>query len=120
MSEFVNYVLTLGQTKSPKFGFASLGLSLERYGDQRRHPGRPRGGGADRGESAAYACGDLTPSEVAAGQTTPTCGVTNVTAAVPPNNGRATGISGASPHRVRGGAGGHRRLRRDLGPEAGP
>ncbi len=56
-------------------------------------------------EQAAYACGDLTPCEVAAGQTTPTCGVTN------PNDQRThspgsgvnglTGADGAS-----GGAGG--------------
>ena len=32
MSQFVNYVLTLGQQAAPKFGYASLGLSLERYG----------------------------------------------------------------------------------------
>ena len=30
MSAFVNYVLTLGQQKSPSIGYASLGLSLER------------------------------------------------------------------------------------------
>jgi phosphate transport system substrate-binding protein len=32
MSAFVNYVLTLGQAGAPKIGFATLGLSLERYG----------------------------------------------------------------------------------------
>ena len=32
MSAFVNYVLTLGQEKAPSMNFASLGLSLERYG----------------------------------------------------------------------------------------
>ena len=32
MSAFVNYALTLGQQKSPSFGYASLGLSLERCG----------------------------------------------------------------------------------------
>ena len=32
MSAFVNYALTLGQQKSPSFGYASLGLSLERWG----------------------------------------------------------------------------------------
>ena len=35
-------------------------------------------------ESQAYACGDLTPTEVQAGQTTPTCGVTNGAAPPPP------------------------------------
>ena len=32
MSNFVNYVLTLGQQIAPSFGYASLGLSLEQYG----------------------------------------------------------------------------------------
>ena len=32
MSQFVNYVLTLGQQVAPSFGYASLGLSLEQYG----------------------------------------------------------------------------------------
>ena len=32
MSQFVNYVLTLGQQTAPSFGYASLGLSLEQYG----------------------------------------------------------------------------------------
>ena len=32
MSQFVNYILTLGQQTAPSFGYASLGLSLEQYG----------------------------------------------------------------------------------------
>ena len=32
MSQFVDYVLTLGQQVAPSFGYASLGLSLEQYG----------------------------------------------------------------------------------------
>ena len=32
MSQFVNYALTLGQQTAPSFWYASLGLSLERYG----------------------------------------------------------------------------------------
>ncbi len=47
-----------------------------------------------RRRTSAYACGDLTPPEVAAGQTTPTCGVTNQLRRlrVPPagNNGSTT------------------------------
>ena len=32
MSGFVNYALTLGQQASPSFGYATLGLSLEKFG----------------------------------------------------------------------------------------
>ena len=51
MSQFVDYVLTLGQKSAPSFGYASLGLSLEQYGInavQKNVPGavRPDGGGA--------------------------------------------------------------------------
>ena len=51
-------------------------------------------------EKAAYACGDLTPTEVQAGQTTPTCGVTNGGAVppAPPNagNGGTASAGGSS------------------------
>jgi hypothetical protein len=82
MSQYVNYVLTLGQQSAPKFGYASLGLSLERYGIDQVIADVPGAVDPTPAESAAYACGDLTPAEVAAGQTTPTCGVTN--GAAPP------------------------------------
>ena len=82
MSQFVNYVLTLGQQAAPKFGYASLGLSLERYGIDQVIANVPGAVDPTTAESAAYACGDLTPTEVQAGQTTPTCGVTN--GAAPP------------------------------------
>ena len=53
MSQFVNYVLTLGQQAAPKYGYATLGLSLERYGIDKviaDVPGgcRPDGGGERR------------------------------------------------------------------------
>jgi phosphate transport system substrate-binding protein len=107
MSQFVNYVLTLGQQKAPTFGYASLGLSLEQYGVnavQRNVPGAVPPTAA---EQHAYACGDLTPSEVAAGQTTPTCGVVNATAGPPgANAGTATGAAvAAGSHST--GSGGH-------------
>ena len=86
MSAFVNYVLTLGQQGAPKIGFASLGLSLERYGINAVTADVPGAVVPTAAENAGYACGDLTPSEVAAGQTTPTCGVTNVSAPLPPAN----------------------------------
>jgi len=84
MSNFVNYVLTLGQQAAPKFGYASLGLSLERYGIDRVLAAVPGAVDPTAAESQAYSCGDLTPAEVQAGQTTPTCGVTNGNAPPPP------------------------------------
>ncbi len=84
MSQFVNYVLTLGQQAAPAFGYASLGLSLERYGIDQVIANVPGAVDPTAAESAAYSCGDLTPTEVQAGQTTPTCGVTNGTPPPPP------------------------------------
>jgi ABC-type phosphate transport system substrate-binding protein len=84
MSQFVNYVLTLGQQVAPKFGYATLGLSLERYGIDQVIANVPGAVDPTAAESQAYSCGDLTPSEVQAGQTTPTCGVTNGAAPPPP------------------------------------
>jgi ABC-type phosphate transport system substrate-binding protein len=84
MSQFVNYVLTLGQQAAPKFGYASLGLSLERYGIDEVIAHVPGAVDPTTAESQAYACGDLTPTEVQAGQTTPTCGVTNGNPPPPP------------------------------------
>jgi phosphate transport system substrate-binding protein len=76
MSEFVDYALTLGQQAAPSFGYASLGESLEEYGINAVQKNVPGAVAPTAGEDAAFACGDLTPSEVQAGQTTPTCGVT--------------------------------------------
>ncbi len=95
MSQFVNYVLTLGQQKSPSIGYASLGLSLERWGVDEVTQDVPGAVAPTAAEQAAYACGDLTPAEVAAGQTTPTCGVTNATASIPGANGTTTTGAGA-------------------------
>ena len=77
MSQYVNYALTLGQQTAPSFGYASLGLSLEQYGVNTVQHNVPGAVAPTAAESAAYSCGDLTPTEVQAGQTTPTCGVTN-------------------------------------------
>jgi ABC-type phosphate transport system substrate-binding protein len=82
MSAYVNYVLTLGQQEAPKLNFASLGLSLERYGIDHVIDDVPGAVSPTGAESQGYSCGDLTPSEVQGGQTTPTCGVTN--GAAPP------------------------------------
>ena len=82
LSQFVNYVLTLGQGVAPSIGYASLGLSLERSGIDAVIQDVPGAVDPTTAEDQAYACGDLTPTEVQAGQTTPTCGVTN--GAAPP------------------------------------
>lgn len=98
MSQYIDYVLTLGQQKAPTFGYASLGLSLEQYGVNAVQHNVPGAVPPTAAEQQAYACGDLTPSEVAAGQTTPTCGVVNGTAGTPgANAGTATG-AGAGAH----------------------
>jgi len=104
MSNFVNFVLTLGQQAAPSFGYASLGLSLEQYGINAVTTNVPGSVAPTAAEKAAYACGDLTPSEVAAGQTTPTCGIVNQTAAPPkPNSGTATGLSSSGGSSTAGG-----------------
>ena len=76
LSQYVNYSLTLGQQKAPSFQYASLGLSLEQYGIKTVQANVPGAVAPTAAESQAYSCGDLTPTEVQAGQTTPTCGVT--------------------------------------------
>ncbi len=100
MSAFVNYVLTLGQEGAPKIGYASLGLSLEQYGINAVTADVPGAVAPTQAEDSGYACGDLTPGEVAAGQTTPTCGVTDATAPPPPpnagNGGKSTSTSAAA------------------------
>jgi phosphate transport system substrate-binding protein len=114
MSNFVNFVLTLGQQAAPKFGYASLGLSLERYGIDRVIADVPGAVDPTAAESQAYSCGDLTPSEVQAGQTTPTCGVTNGTPPPPPpgaknvalTNGSGGGANGAGGAGAGGGGAG--------------
>ena len=97
MSQFVNYVLTLGQQAAPKFGYATLGLSLERYGIDQVIANVPGAVDPTAAESAAYSCGDLTPTEVQAGQTTPTCGVTNGSPPPPPPGAANSPPSTATP-----------------------
>ncbi len=98
MSAFVNYTLTLGQQKSPSFGYASLGLSLERWGITEVTQDVPGAVAVTDAEKAAYACGDLTPGEVAAGQTTPTCGVLDPgsTPPIPPPSGAGSPSASAA------------------------
>jgi phosphate transport system substrate-binding protein len=97
LSAYVNYSLSLGQASSPSFGYASLGLSLEQYGINAVLADVPGAVAVTAAEQKGYACGDLTPTEVAAGQTTPTCGVTLATAPPPgANGGHATGTSTTS------------------------
>jgi ABC-type phosphate transport system substrate-binding protein len=106
MSQYIDYVLTLGQQKAPTFGYASLGLSLEQYGINAVQHNVPGAVPPTAAEQQAYACGDLTPSEVAAGQTTPTCGVVNATAGLAgANAGSAAGAAAHSAAGSNGGAG---------------
>lgn len=112
LSQFVDYALTLGQIEAPKIGYASLGLSLERYGVDAMKNNVPGAVSPSTAEQNAYACGDLTPSEVQAGQTTPTCGVTNATANTPASTtpsggsgGSGAGASSVSSRSVGGGGG---------------
>ena len=114
MSQFVNFVLTLGQQLAPKYGYATLGLSLERYGIDKVIADVPGAVDPTAAESSAYSCGDLTPTEVQAGQTTPTCGVTNGTPPPPPpgaanvattNGNTAAGKAAAVATSAKGGAG---------------
>jgi ABC-type phosphate transport system substrate-binding protein len=114
MSQFVNYVLTLGQQSAPKAGYATLGLSLERYGIDQVIANVPGAVDPTAAESAAYSCGDLTPTEVQAGQTTPTCGVTNGSPPPPPpgaaniatvNGNTAAGKAAAVATSAKAGAG---------------
>jgi phosphate transport system substrate-binding protein len=101
LSAFVNYVLTLGQQKAPSINYATLGLSLERYGVDTVKQNVPGAVDPTAAESAAYSCGDLTPADVQAGKTTPTCGVTNAGATQPisqtasNSSGSGAGGSGA-------------------------
>lgn len=74
LSKFVNYALTLGQQIAPSIGYPSLGLSLEQYGVNAVDDLVPGAVPLTADEQAAFACGDLTPAEVASGQTAPTCG----------------------------------------------
>ncbi len=97
LSNFVNYALTLGQKAAPSIGYASLGLSLEQYGVNAVTTNVPGSVKPTAAELAAYSCGDLTPAEVQVGQTTPTCGVVNQTAAPPPPN---AGTAAATPSKT--------------------
>jgi phosphate transport system substrate-binding protein len=97
LSQFVDYVLTLGQQLAPSFGYASLGLSLEQYGVNAVQKNVPGAVAPTAAEQQAYSCGDLTPEEVQAGQTTPTCGVVTSTAPPPSANGGTTKGTAVAP-----------------------
>jgi ABC-type phosphate transport system substrate-binding protein len=93
MSGFVNYALTLGQQSAPSFGYATLGLSLEKYGVDEVKANVPGAVAPTASESNAYACGDLTPIDVQAGKTSPTCGVLNTAAQAGGAAATAGGVS---------------------------
>ena len=72
MSAFVNFGMTTGQQVDLAFGYPTLGQTLEQFSLSEMEVldgSVPET--AD--ELAAFPCGDLTPSEVAAGLTAPTC-----------------------------------------------
>ncbi|HML01566.1 MAG TPA: substrate-binding domain-containing protein [Acidimicrobiales bacterium] len=105
ISQFVDYDLTLGQHEAPEIGYASLGLSLERYGVNQVESLVAGAVGTTSPEAAAYACGDLTPAEVQAGQTQPTCGVVNATATTPASTNAGSTVPGSRGAGVGGNSG---------------
>lgn len=92
LSQFANYALTLGQQKAPEIQYASLGLSLEQFGVNSIKASVPGAVALTSAEQGAYQCGDLTPAEVQAGQTSPTCGVLNTNNSTTPGTA-ATGAA---------------------------
>ena len=74
LGAFVNYALTLGQQSAPSFGYATLGQPLEQFGINEVASDVPGAVPMTADEQAYYTCGDLTPADVAAGNTTPSCG----------------------------------------------
>jgi ABC-type phosphate transport system substrate-binding protein len=94
LSQFANYALTLGQQKATEIGYASLGLSLEQYGVNSIKSDVPGAVALTSAEQGAYQCGDLTPAEVQAGATQPTCGVINPNSTSTP--GKAASGGGSS------------------------
>ena len=83
MSQFIDYALTLGQENSVNFGYVGLGLTVEKHGVDAVQSDVPGAVPLTSTEQAAYACGDLTQTDVQAGQTSPTCGPPGETPEVP-------------------------------------
>ncbi|HTW99113.1 MAG TPA: substrate-binding domain-containing protein, partial [Acidimicrobiales bacterium] len=73
LSSFFDYALTIGQEPAPQ-GYAGLGLQLEQYGINTIQATIPGAVPPTSDEQSHYADGDFTPSEVAAGDTTPVPG----------------------------------------------
>jgi phosphate transport system substrate-binding protein len=73
MSTYINYALTLGQKAAPSFGYATLGQPLEHFGIQEVASDVPGAVPMTAEEQAFYDCGDLTPTDVAAGNSVPSC-----------------------------------------------
>ena len=73
MSAFVNYALTLGQGLAPDFGYAPLGEPLDHFGINEVGADVPGAVPMTATEQAFYNCGDLTPADAAAGNTSPSC-----------------------------------------------
>jgi ABC-type phosphate transport system substrate-binding protein len=105
VSAFVNYDLTIGQQPAPK-GYAGLGLSLEEFGVDQVAKYVPGAVQLTSDETSHYASGDLTPAEVAAGDTTPTPPTNGPppTAPVPASASTSTTIAGGTSTTVATGA----------------
>ncbi len=106
MSQFVDYALSLGQQQATSIGYASLGLSLEQYGVAAVQANVPGAVPPTSAEKAAYQCGDLTPAEVAADQTTVTCNVVNATATSAGTPGASAAAAAVTGTGAGGGAAG--------------
>lgn len=73
LSAYVNYALTLGQQIAPSIGYGTLGQPLEHFGVNEVASDVPGAVSLTAAEQAYDTCGDLTPADVAAGNTTPAC-----------------------------------------------
>ncbi len=83
LSGFVNYALTVGQQIAPQIGYANLGLPLEQAGINEVTADVPGAVPLTPDEQTDYECGDLTTSDVALGETTPSCSPGTGTPEVP-------------------------------------
>ena len=105
LSAFGFYALTIGQQRASEIGYASLGLSLEQFGVQRIQANIPGAGSLTASEQTAFASGDLTPADVAAGRTTPEAGAKNPTVSPTTGSSGSTGSAGTGSSVVTGSGG---------------
>lgn len=104
LTAFLNYALTIGQQRATEIGYASLGLSLERYGVDAIKGTVPGAVQVTTDEANAYSCGDLTVPDVQAGRTTATCGAINSNTLTTAPGGAVVSAGGSAGSRTAGGA----------------